>query len=135
MTQDVLTNGANQDGKKSVSAFGRGKILWLVDGPMPRNFLLDLSDPVRAHIMCQPSGMQRVSALFQNVTGKIIPRTAIEQVAQQKDPMRRARQMKDRLAGDGFKVLCATYEVDRAEFHRHGFHQFGSDDWLSIRLW
>lgn len=135
MTPDVLTNGANQDGKKSVSAFGKGQILWLADGTMPRNFLLNLPDLVRSHIMGQPSGMQRVSALFQSVTEQIIPRTAIEQVAQQKDPMRRARQMKDRLAGNGFKVLCATYEADRAEFHRHGFHQFSTDDWLSIRLW
>lgn len=134
MSEDVLTKGANQDGKKSVSAFGRGNILWLAKGKMPRNFLLDIPDSIRSRIMDQPNGMQRVSALFQNVTGQIIPRTAIEQVARQKDPMRRARQMKEHLAGLGFKVLCATYEVDREEFMRYGFNQFGNDDWLSIKL-
>lgn len=133
-TPEVLTNSENRDGKKSVSAFGKKQIAWLATGPMPRNFLLGLPDQVREHIMCQPSGMQRVSALFQSVTGRIIPRSAIEQVAQQKDPMRRARQMKDRLAAAGFQVLCATYDVDRVEFRRHGFHEFGNDDWLSVRI-
>jgi hypothetical protein len=135
MTPDVLTNGANQDGKKSVSAAGKTRITWLLQGAsMPRNFLLDLSDVVRERIMSQGSGMQRVKVMFKSVTEQIIPRTAIEQVAQQKDPMRRARQMKERLALEGFQVLCATYEVDRAEFRRHGFVNFREDDWLSIKL-
>ena len=134
MTPGVLTNGANQDGKKSVSAVGKAQISWLLQGAaMPRNFLLDLDDAVRERIMSQGSGMQRVRELFKSVTGQIIPRTAIEQVAQQKDPMRRARQMKERLTGEGFQVLCATYEVDRTEFRRHGFAHFREDDWLSIQ--
>lgn len=135
MTDDVLTQGANQDGKRTVSAVGRRHIVWLADdSPMPRNFLLHLPHDVRDYIMRQPSGMQRVQALFQTVTGQIIPRTAIEQVAQQKDPMRRARQMKERLARENYHVLCATYEADRVHFHRYGFYQFGTDDWLSIRV-
>lgn len=132
---DVLTNGANQDGKKSVSAAGKSRITWLVQGAaIPRNFLLFLTDTVRERIMSQSSGMQRVRELFKSVTGEIIPRTAIEQVAQQKDPMRRARQMKERLAAEGFQVLCATYETDRAEFRRHGFTALTGDEWLSIRV-
>lgn len=135
MAPEVLTNGSNQDGKKSVSSSGKQQVVWLArNAPMPRNFLLDLPDTSRSLIMEKGSGMQRIRELFLQVTGHIIPRTAIEQVAQQRDPMRRARQMKQRLLDEGVQVLCATYEADRVEFRRHGFHDFQTDDWLSIRL-
>ncbi len=131
----VLTKGSNQDSKKTISAAGKKSINWLVQNkPMPRNFLLDLDDVQRQKIMSQPSGVQRMRQLFLTVTGQLIPRTAIEQVAQQKDPLRRARQMKDRLLSQGVQVLCATYESDRNEFTRHGFTDFRPDDWLSLPL-
>ena len=134
-TDELLTPGSNQDGKKSVSAKGRTRITWLLrDQPLPRNFLLDLDDATREEILSQSSGMKRVGALFKNVTGQIIPRYAIEQLGRQKDPLRRARQMKETLAAEGFQILCATYEVDRGEFRRHGFTDFREDDWLSIPL-
>ncbi|WP_122425601.1 NaeI family type II restriction endonuclease [Pseudomonas viridiflava] len=134
MTEDVLTVGSNQDGKRSISAKGRKEIVWLaLNESMPKNFLLHLPTGIREKIMRQQSGKQRVKALFQNVTHQIIPRTAIEQVAQQKDPMKRAREMKEELALEGFQVLCSTYDIDREFFRRHGFHNFTKGDWLSIR--
>jgi hypothetical protein len=133
ISPQVLTAGANRDGKKNISAFGKTQIHWLAQGLLPQNFLLSLPSAERQHIMSQPSGMQRVSALFTTVTNRIIPRSAVEHVAQQKDPMRRARQMKERLALQGYQVLCAKYEQDRVEFQRHGFYSFKNDDWLSIR--
>jgi len=133
MTLDVLTEGSNQDGKKSVSAYGKSRIAWLLlNFEMPRNFLLDLGDEVRGRIMAAQSGKQRVKALFMNVTNKLIPRVAIEQVAQQKDALRRAREMKGILADEGFQVFCAAYEVDRSQFVRCGFKDFRSDDWLIV---
>ncbi len=130
----VLTNGANQDGKKSVSAVGKTSIQWLIRNEvLPPNFLLRLPDDVRSRIMSRSSGVQRVKELFVSVTDVIIPRTAIEQVARQKDPLKRARAMKAALVADGFKVLCATYETDREEFRRNGFDEFQKDDWLSLR--
>lgn len=135
MVPEVLTMGANQDKKKTVSAAGKRQITWLVQKqPMPRNFLLDLDDATRQNIMSQNSGVQRIRQLFLSVTGQLIPRTAIEQVAQQKDPLRRARQMKDQLLSLGVRVLCATYESDRIEFTRNGFTEFRADDWLSVRI-
>lgn len=133
MVPEVLTNGANQDGKKSVSALGRSQITWLAQGPMPRNFMLDLPDVARAMIMSAPSGRQAIWELFRNATGRLIPRSVIEQVAQQKDSAKRARESKAVLAKEGIQVLCAKYKEDRAEFVRHGFTQFNEDDWLSIR--
>ncbi len=134
MVPEVLTNGANQDGKKSVSAFGKGQITWLAQGPMPRNFMLDLPDVARAAIMSAPSGRQAIWALFRNATGRLIPRAVIEQVAQQKDSAKRAREAKAVLATEGIQVLCATYMEDRAEIVRHGFTHFNDDDWLSMPM-
>lgn len=134
MTPDVLNNGTNRDGKKSVSALGKTKIVCLARGPMPRNFMLDLPAPARNAIMSAPSGKQAIGALFRNATGRIIPRSVIEQVAQQRDSLKRAREAKAILANEGIQVLCATYIADRAEFIRHGFAQFRDDDWLSVRL-
>jgi hypothetical protein len=134
MVPEVLTNGANQDGKKSVSAFGKEQITWLAHGPMPRNFMLSLHDSARNQIMSAPNGRQAIWALFRNATGRLIPRTVIEQVAQQKDAAKRAREAKAVLAAEGIQVLCATYIADRAEIIRHGFTQFSEDDWLSMPL-
>lgn len=134
MVPDVLTNGANQDGKKSVSAYGKSQITWLAQGAMPRNFMLDLPENARNSIMSAPSGKQAIRALFLNATGRIIPRSVIEQVAQQKDSLKRAREAKAILAADGIQVLCATYLEDREEFVRHGFTNFDEDDWLSVPL-
>lgn len=134
MVPEVLTEGLNNDGKVSVSAFGKRQITWLAQGAMPRNFMLDLPDPARTAIMSATSGRQAIWALFRNSTGRLIPRSVIEQVAQQKDAAKRAREAKAVLAAEGIKVLCATYLEDRAEFVRHGFTQFNDDDWLSIRV-
>ncbi|NLC36473.1 MAG: restriction endonuclease [Alcaligenaceae bacterium] len=134
MTPEVLTNGANQDGKKSVSRIGKEQISWLVQGPMPRNFMLDLPDADRDAIMSAPSGRQAIQTLFRKATGRIIPRTVIEQVARQKDAAKRAREAKAALAAEGVQVLCATYLADRSEFMRHGFYHFKSDDWLSMPM-
>lgn len=134
MTPDVLTNGVNQDGKKSVSAIGKTKITWLAQGMMPRNFMLDLPAPIRHEIMSAPSGRQAIQALFRHATGRLIPRSVIEQVARQKDAAKRAREAKAVLALEGIKVLCATYTEDKREFVRHGFENPRGDDWLSIVL-
>jgi len=134
-SDDVLTDGSNQDGKRTVSAAGKGLVTWLFDNhPMPPNVLQTLDDDTRARILAPNTGMERMRQLFLNVTGRIIPRTVIEQVAQQKDPLRRARQMKEQLASRGVKVLCATYAEDRRQFTENGFSEFGNDDWLSIRI-
>jgi len=134
-TLNNLTDGSNQDGKRSVSSLGKSNITWIIEnGILPRNFLLDLSPEIREKIMSPKSGVQRIRALFTNVTSQIIPRTVIEQVAQQKDALKRAREMKDILAENNYKIVCAAYAVDRQHFIEQGFVNFRDDDWLSIKL-
>ena len=134
MTVDVLTGGANQDGKKSVSATGKQAIRWLFHNvAMPRNFLLDLDEATRNIVLAPKSGKQRIIALFKNVTGQIIPRTAILQVAQLKgDPLRRARETKVPLSLLGYEVLCSAYLPERQRMLQHGFTDLKDDDWLSM---
>jgi hypothetical protein len=135
MTLDNLTPGENRDKKRHVSAAGKKRIYWLIQNTqMIPNFLMKLPDPTRELILSKTSGVQRMKALFTNVTEQLIPRIAIEQVAQQKDPLKRAREMKDILIKEGYRVLCATYEIDKKHFISNGFPSHKDDDWLSLKL-
>lgn len=134
MRPEVLTNSANRDGKKSVSAEGKKLINWLAQGTMPSNFMLHLPESARAEIMSARSGRQAILSLFRHATGKLIPRSVIEQVARQKDSAKRAREAKKFLANEGIRVLCAKYKDERSEFARYGIAPINDDDWLSVRL-
>lgn len=102
----VLRAGQNRDQKSSLSAEGKRAIRWLVkDGKLPENFLAGLDESVRARIMSQPSGQLRINELLRSVQGRIIPRVAIETVARQKDPMKRVRDARAALLGEGILVL------------------------------
>lgn len=133
MTPSVLRKGKNQDKKGSVSAAGKKNIHWIVNNQQfAENLLLKLPSAQRIAIMTPKSGRQRILALFRNVRRKIIPRSVIPQVAQQRDSLKRAREAKGILANQGIQVLCSTYVADRQEFVRHGFTNFRRGDWLSI---
>lgn len=106
ITAAILRGSSNRDGKMSISAEGRKQIQWLVEnGRLPTNFLAKLDPSVLQKIMAQPSGQLRVNELFRQVQGKIIPRVAIETVAQQKDPMKRMRDARRILRTEGILVL------------------------------
>lgn len=135
-TPEMLTSGVNQDGKATVSAFGKRHIIWLIkDAAMVRNFVLDLDDATRLAILSPNSGKQRLLSLFRNVNDAIIPRSAILQVAQLKgDPLKRAREAKATLLKEGIRVLCATYLEERELMKSFGVGTPKDDDWLSIRI-
>lgn len=129
---EMLSKSENQDRKRSISKAGRDKIEWLVKGAMSRNFMLDLPEDARNAILKAPSGKQGIHTLFRMATNRLIPRRVIEQVARQKDALKRAREAKAILEPEGFRVLCAKYQADRAGFLQHGFGAFSKDDWLSV---
>ncbi|MBI2813465.1 MAG: restriction endonuclease [Opitutae bacterium] len=106
VTPGVLRAGLNRDRKGSLSAKGKESIRWLVrDGALPVSFLATLDEQVRKQIFSHPSGQLRIDELFRLAQGKIIPRVAIETVARQKDPMKRVRDTRKRLAREGILVL------------------------------
>jgi len=106
-TPAVLRKGENRDRKNSLSAEGKKTIHWLVEeGQLPINFLATLDPDVRQQIFShRKSGQARINELFRLVQGRIIPRVAIETVAQQKDSMKRARDARITLKKEGILVL------------------------------
>ncbi len=105
-TSSILRPAPNRDRKHSVSAEGKKAIRWLVkDGLLPRNFLAGLDTNVRERIMSKPSGQLRINELLRSVQGQLIPRVAIETVAQQRDPMKRIRDARKILQREGILVL------------------------------
>ncbi len=103
----VLRIGKNRDQKGSLSAEGKTHIRWIVEaGNLPVNFLATLDTAVREKIFShRKSGQARINELFRLVQGRIIPRVAIETVAQQKDSMKRARDARVPLKREGILVL------------------------------
>lgn len=134
MTPDVLRIGLNQDGKTSVSASGKQQIRWLChQRPMTPNFLLNLDPALRASIQAHRSGKARITAFFEQVTGRLVPRGVVLQVIKLPgDPMKRAREAKATLAAKGYRLLCATYAEDRQAMHAAGFVDCADDDWLCL---
>ncbi len=117
-SSDILNQGANQDGKKTISASSRGKIVWVFDNvKIPINQLF-LMDPVtRERIMGASSGQQRLNELFRIYTGKVIERETIATVASAKDdPMKRVRAnggARSYLAEEGIIILGHQNEHPR----------------------
>lgn len=105
--QSALRIGENRDRKSSLSAEGKKSILWLVEaGNLPVNFLASIDPEIRQKIFShRKSGQARINELFRLVQGRIIPRIAIETVAQQKDSMKRARDARGPLKREGILVL------------------------------
>jgi len=103
----VLRKGENRDGKNSLSAEGKKSIHWLVEaGQLPINFLATVDPEILERIFShRKSGQARINELFRLVQGRIIPRVAIETVAQQKDSMKRARDARIPLRKEGILVL------------------------------
>jgi len=130
-----LSGGQNKDGKKSISAAGKAHITWIAkDSPLPRNFILDLPPCARDEIFSQPHATKRIRALFRLVKNQIIPRSAITAICRTQDPLKRARECKERMLKEGTLVLCSTYLEEREEMIRRGFTGIGDNDWLSVDI-
>jgi hypothetical protein len=103
----VLRSGVNRDKKSSLSAEGKKSIHWLIEaGRLPVNFIASIDPEIREKIFShKKSGQARINELFRLVQGRIIPRVAIETVAQQKDSMKRVRDARKALKREGILVL------------------------------
>jgi len=134
MTPEVLRASVNQDGKTGLTADGKQQIRWLCrDSPMAPNFLLNLDQALLSRIQAHRSGKGRITAFFEHVTGRLVPRAVVIQVIRLPgDPMKRAREAKATLANKGYRLLCATYADDRLAMHAAGFVDCAEDDWLCL---
>lgn len=113
--RDLLNDGKNQDGKRTLNEDGRAKVRWLVkNGPLPENQLLRLSDDVRRAIFAPAKargagrgGQERINRLFRLVQGVVIGPETIRTVANQKDPYKRPRdaRLPRHLGREGILIL------------------------------
>ncbi|GHI07407.1 hypothetical protein AQI88_20535 [Streptomyces cellostaticus] len=106
ISEDVLTRGGNQDGKRSISLAGRSHIKWLCrEGKLKSNLLLGLDSATRDVLERVPVGQSRVDQLFKYVHGRIIDRNAVVTVAKQLDAPKRVRDARHRLGPEGVVIL------------------------------
>lgn len=106
ISEEVLTRGGNQDGKRSISLSGRNHIKWLYqNGRLRKNLLLGLAPATREALERVPVGQNRVDQLFRSVHGCIVDRNAVVTVAKQLDAPKRVRDARHRLAPEGVIIL------------------------------
>lgn len=100
----------NRDNKRKLTDEGMLTIRWLWGGgqaDLPKNLLLTLDGESRTQVLSRRSGQKRVNALFEMVQNEVVVRAAVGTVAQQDDPMKRARdaRLSKNLGKEGFLVL------------------------------
>ena len=99
----------NRDNKRRLNDDGMDSTYWLWGGlqNLPPNPLRRMSEESRREILLNTSGQERVNALLREIQGEIIDRSTMVTVAQQKDPMKRARdaRLPEHLGGEGFLIL------------------------------
>lgn len=109
-----LTQGVNQDQKRSVSAAGFSQIHWfLVNEPYPESFWSKVGKNVTHSIMRGENGNERIATLFRLCKRMPIHRDIVQAVAQQKDYMKRLRKnggARDHLAAEGIAILSGKYD-------------------------
>jgi hypothetical protein len=135
---EYLTKG-NRDKKCGINKLGKQSIRWIVkDEAYPPNFWQSVPQAVAQTIVSQRSGNDRVIALFREIQDRPIGRKIIEDVAMQKDPMRRSRADKsrgtrNRLAQDSIVLLCGDWLEAREFIATLGLPPLGKSEFMSHR--
>ncbi|GLF93520.1 restriction endonuclease [Streptomyces yaizuensis] len=112
--EELLNQGSNRDGKRTLSGVGRSAIRWIIpSGSLPPNILLNLPEADRSAIFTaggriqgqKPGGQQRINELFRRVQGARIDRNAVLTVASQDDGPKRVRDARGHLRSEGIMIL------------------------------
>lgn len=134
ITEDILNAGQNQDGKKTISAAGKKQIKWLCrSNRMPQNLLLQLDSSTIEAIMSKPSGQQRIDELIRRVQGRVIDRNTAITVARQMDGMKRCRDARHRVRGNGI-VLLGHQNDGPVVAGQLGLPQIEKGTFIAVRL-
>lgn len=131
-----LTAGANRDGKRSISAAGRGNILWILDGVQyPAGHWEGIDTQRFRELREVTGGARRVSAFLRENIGIKIHRSVIQALLyDQLDYMKRIRGnggARDILALEGIAVLSGAYDADLAR--QLGYGVLVRDEVLAVR--
>jgi hypothetical protein len=132
---DVLNAGRNRDQKTTISRDGLRNAHWILkDFPYPKNFWQFLPDSNRLAITRPRGGTERMAALFRLYQRQPIPRTVVEALAQQKDPMKRLRKnggARDTFAREGLSLLSGKKHA--ALIQALGLPFCAKDQFISIQ--
>ncbi|MEU9300368.1 NaeI family type II restriction endonuclease [Streptomyces sp. NPDC048269] len=126
----------NRDGKRGLAVYARDH--WSVAlydwTPLPVNPLTLLTPAQASRVLAKKPGQeQRFTLMFQYLAGHIIPRSVISTVgAGRHDPLRRARNVRNRLAQDGLTLLCGKFPQQRDTAAAHAI-TLGPEDWIALR--
>lgn len=133
-------NAPNQDLKRSISRAGRDTILWLFkDEPYPVNFWQTVTRETAEKIAAGRSGNERLMTLFREVLDQPISRKVVEDVASQRDFMRRVRADGSRgtrniLAKEGIVLLCGTWSDAQELIRQLELRPLSRSEFMSHRL-
>jgi hypothetical protein len=132
--EEFLLDSYNRDRKRRLNAAGLGQVIWLHrDAALPENLLLHLPANVRSAIFSHRSGQARVVELFRRVQGRIVPRTAVVTLAQQKDAPKRVRDARKRLRPEGTVILGHQGDHPRIA-EALGLPRPRKGEWVAVRL-
>lgn len=134
VTSSMLPSGVNQDGKKSLRCTHEN-VIWLVLGEsLPANIYKLLSEEQLSELFDTSVGAsRRLAKLFRWLPGIPIPRSVIEDVAGQKDYMKRVRRnggAQDHLPD--LDILCGTWGDTAVKLQSRGLPPIGSDEFMAI---
>ncbi|WP_329217723.1 hypothetical protein OG352_16240 [Streptomyces sp. NBC_01485] len=101
---------------------------------LPINPLRYLTEEQAAEVLAKrPGQVQRMLKMFHYLEGHIIPRNVFLTVgAGKQDPMRRARQLRDKAAEQGLTVLCGTWTESRDQATARGI-ALRTGEWIALR--
>ncbi len=143
LARTAYLNAENQDKKRSISEEGRRNIMWLVrDAPYPpsRWHGINMERFKELRNDKKLRGNKRVAQFFSENLGLIVDRSVLEVLANQKDPMRRARSDKrsssgtrELLAKDRIKLLCGDHPGDREIARNAGLREILTGEWVAVR--
>ncbi|MFK4270414.1 NaeI family type II restriction endonuclease [Streptomyces milbemycinicus] len=125
----------NNDGKRGLAADALDNLStplyeW---APLPINPLLKLTPAAIEEVFAESVAQEtRLLALFRHLPCEIIPRSTIETVGWGwKDPLRRARAVREAAAKEGLLLLCGTWADQRAQASALGY-PLRTGDWIAI---
>jgi len=131
----LLNQGRNRDNKGGISLEGLAQTRWILrNAPYPPNFWERLDTETQAAVRRPRAGTARLAALFRLVQRTPIPRSVIESLAQQRDPLKRLRKnggARDSLDRDGIILLWGRN--DRELIRRLGLPECGADEFISLQ--
>jgi len=135
--EEWLNRGSNRDAKLTIKAQHRNKILWLWhDAELPENVLLHMSPSDIKAVFAPQSGQQRLNELFRRAQTRLISRSVVRTVAQQKDYMKRVRGnggARSALRPEGI-IIMGDYDSHRAVAKQLGLIPPREGEFVSARV-